>query len=469
MLFIVTNKKMKPAAASTTTKKKDTTVAASTTKVKESTSAASATNTKKQPAAASATNTKKQPHARAKMTPYKAKDLVPIVRRAIAKNPCLSNKDMASLLEPYGKSNANWTVFTDSLLQNTRALAREEVFGDPATNATYAMALKCELEKRGHYVHVGTVNRQVTLQKIYDVVWEDYKACNTTVSETKKDFCRRWCEENTDELYMSLGDEVDAYSFVTEFFFSPSTAKESVPRLQRVFQADAAHTAFGKYTLFSMYGTSANGTMFPVALGLVFGNETKASWVSFCKFVADTHPTINEATVTIITDQCKGSIAAFDEYFPNAFQFNCSYHRAANILLNCKGGKTKHSPHWLFKTLVNCGSMQSLQRVREKYSVHLSATQLKYLNDTDDEQQYPAARCAMGNNIFLYDHEASSGVESMNQANKPARNMAAVDVVNAIMLLLNLERYVIVSVLHFQLSHSHINAVHFEANDTPRQ
>jgi len=171
------------------------------------------------------------------MTPYKAKDLVPIVRLVIAKNPCLSNKDMASILEPYGKSNPNWTVFTDSLLQNTRTAAREEVFGKPEINATYAMALKCELEKRGHYVHVGTVNRQLTLMNIYNVVWEDFKACNPTVSETKKDFCCRWCKENTDELYMSLGDKLDHYSFVTELFFSPSTAKESVPRLQRVFQA----------------------------------------------------------------------------------------------------------------------------------------------------------------------------------------------------------------------------------------
>ena len=46
----------------------------------------------------------------------------------------------------------------------------------------------------------------------------------------------------------------------------------------------------------------------------------------------------------------------------------------------------------------------------------------------------------MGENIYLYDHEASSGVESMNKANKPARDRAAVDVVNAIMLLLNMER-----------------------------
>ena len=46
----------------------------------------------------------------------------------------------------------------------------------------------------------------------------------------------------------------------------------------------------------------------------------------------------------------------------------------------------------------------------------------------------------MGDNIFLYDHEASSGVESMNKANKPAQDPAAVDVVNAIMLLLDMER-----------------------------
>ena len=227
---------------------------------------------------------------------------------------------------------------------------------------------------------------------------------------------------------------------MTEFFFSPSTARATAPKLQRVFQADAAHTAFGKYTLFSFYGTTANGTMFPISLGLVFGNETKMSWSAFCKFTAKLHPTLNEPDVTIITDRCKGSIAAINEYFPIAFQFHCSYHRAANILLNCKGGKSKHSPHWLFRTLVNCGSVQSLNYMRDKYRTQLTANQLKYLNASSDESQYPAARCAMGDNVFLYDHEASSGVESMNKANKPARDRAAVDVVNAIILLLQMER-----------------------------
>ena len=44
---------------------------------------------------------------------------------------------------------------------------------------------------------------------------------------------------------------------------------------------------------------------------------------------------------------------------------------------------------------------------------------------------------------YFYDHEASLGVDSMNQANKPARDRASVDVVNATMLLLQMERYVI--------------------------
>lgn len=89
---------------------------------------------------------------------------------------------------------------------------------------------------------------------------------------------------------------------------------------------------------------------------------------------------------------------------------------------------------------MNCGSLASLNYMRDKYQTHLSASQLKYLNAPTDESQYPAARCAMGENIFLYNHEASSGVESMNKANKPARDRAAVDVVNAIILLLQMER-----------------------------
>jgi hypothetical protein len=47
---------------------------------------------------------------------------------------------------------------------------------------------------------------------------------------------------------------------------------------------------------------------------------------------------------------------------------------------------------------------------------------LNYLNTLPDEQQYPGARCDRINpKIFMNQHSASSSVESMNKANKPAR------------------------------------------------
>ena len=45
----------------------------------------------------------------------------------------------------------------------------------------------------------------------------------------------------------------------------------------------------------------------------------------------------------------------------------------------------------------------------------------------------------MGDDVFLYDHEASSGVESMNNANSKVRHMAAVDPNVSTLTLLGLE------------------------------
>ncbi len=109
---------------------------------------AAAKNSKSKKTKALVSSQEKKPRGR--ITPYKAKDLVPLVRRAVSTNPSLSNKDMTSVLAPYGKSGKYVSVFTDSLLQNTRKLARIELFGDPKTNATYAPALESELKKHGH-------------------------------------------------------------------------------------------------------------------------------------------------------------------------------------------------------------------------------------------------------------------------------------------------------------------------------
>jgi hypothetical protein len=52
---------------------------------------------------------------------------------------------------------------------------------------------------------------------------------------------------------------------------------------------------------------------------------------------------------------------------------------------------------------------------------------------------YPAARCAMGNNICMFSKSASSGLESMNKANQLAQQRTAVDILNAVILLIKLE------------------------------
>ena len=73
------------------------------------------------------------------------------------------------------------------------------------------------------------------------------------------------------------------------------------------------------------------------------------------------------------------------------------------------------------------------------YDQHLTEKAQAFFMKLTDVVQFPAARCDMGPNIFLYNHEASSGVESMNNANKQVRAYSVVDPVNSIMLLLNNE------------------------------
>jgi hypothetical protein len=75
------------------------------------------------------------------------------------------------------------------------------------------------------------------------------------------------------------------FSFLTGVLFVPSSSKHLVPLLQDVIQADSAHSNFGEYTLFSAYGTSANGNMCPLAFGLLFGNKDKQNWCKFWSFV----------------------------------------------------------------------------------------------------------------------------------------------------------------------------------------
>jgi hypothetical protein len=107
--------------------------------------------------------------------------------------------------------------------------------------------------------------------------------------------------------------------FMSGIFISISAAQRVVPHLQRVFQADACHMNFGKYTLYSCYGTTANCNTFPVAMAILFGNEDKEGWVQFWNFALSIHPSLDQEDTTIITDQAKGLKEALAEVLPGVF------------------------------------------------------------------------------------------------------------------------------------------------------
>ena len=231
------------------------------------------------------------------------------------------------------------------------------------------------------------------------------------------------------------------YSFLTGMLFATSSSKHMVPLLQDVIQADAAHCSYGKYTLYSAYGTTANGNMAPIAIAMLFGNEDTENWSKFWSFVKKIHPSIDGPTKTILTDQDKGSIVSVANIFQHAVQFHCSFHRRQNIIKTCGGGKGKTplSALWMFNLLCSANSIKQIADYKAQYLHNMQPSDSHYLEKLPDKRQYPAARCAMGDNIYMYSKSASSGVESMNWANNLARERTAVDCLNAILIILKLE------------------------------
>lgn len=145
--------------------------------------------------------------------------------------------------------------------------------------------------------------------------------------------------------------------------------------------------------------------------------------------------------VTILTDQDKGSIGAVESEIEHAAQFHCSFHSRQNIIKTTGGGKgtTPLTALWLYNLLSGCNSVAELEMNQQKYYPQMHPTDYHYLTKLEDECQYAAARCAMGDNVCMYSKSSLSGVESMNRANLPARQRTGVDIINAILLILKLE------------------------------
>jgi hypothetical protein len=181
--------------------------------------------------------------------------------------------------------------------------------------------------------------------------------------------------------------------FFSGILFSTSGAQKAVPFLQQVFQADACHMNFGKYTLYSCYGITANCNTYPVAFGILFDNEDKEGWMDFWDFAKLVHPSIVNTRVTIITDQAKGLTQSIADVLPSTGHFHCSYHRCQSILVG--GGTQKYSCLWLYNKLMKAKTLCQIEQVKHKNATLVNDKALKYLNAVDDAAQYPGARVAV--------------------------------------------------------------------------
>ena len=377
-------------------------------------------------------------------TPFIASWLVPIIRPAIADAPMTSNKNLKEILKMYGNDYA----FTKSILQNARTMARRSIFGDGRVNAKYILALKAELELRDHDVDVLFADRVHALRRLRMVVLGEeiqrrkaagMKNHGLGVPARAQAFLEKWELDNAAFIDEHLGTVQENLRFVEGILFAPSTSRRTVPLLQSVYQADAVHLNWGKYTLYSSYGTTSKGQCSPVAFGIIFGNEDEDSWCRFWEFASGVHPSLNSPSNTIITDQDKGSKAAIKRIMPLVVNFCCSYHRRQNILKHCKGGTQVYKALWMFNQLVSTSTMEVLNNKRDRGYTHMAAVDKQYLDSVPDVEQYPAARCAMGADVQMYGRSASSGVEAMNAVNMGIRERCCVCLVNATILLLKME------------------------------
>ena len=103
------------------------------------------------------------------------------------------------------------------------------------------------------------------------------------------------------------------------------------------------------------------------------------------------------------------------------------------------GGNKPNTAGRLFNLLSKAHTLAEIEHLRNVHQDCLNPNHLDYLNSVPDNSQFPAARCAMGTDIYMYHRSAGLEGESMNHANAKMRDRTAVDCLNLALLLLKME------------------------------
>ncbi len=225
--------------------------------------------------------------------PFKSKWVGHVLWNTVEDTPGLMYQMMHEILKPY----INEYVLTNNVLQEAHDTAKGDLFGDLDKNVRYAYAIANAIQQMGHTIVVVFTNQRTIMKTANAIVLKEEmdrkKAAKLDMSKDEKvGYVNNWKKDNDAFLCDAFGfEDGPQFKFLMGIFISPSTSKEQFLILQEVLQADAAHMSFGKYTLYSVYGTNANGTMSALGFALLFGNEDKQSWTQFWNFIK-TSPSI---------------------------------------------------------------------------------------------------------------------------------------------------------------------------------
>jgi hypothetical protein len=136
-------------------------------------------------------------------TPNKSRWIIPLLLNEIAEKPNMSNAEMKHVVSAYVKEK----FITSSLLQNARTMARDEIFGDPATNIFFANGIVEKIKECGVDVKVLMKDWQQVLRMLECVVLSDCmcknKAEGKLMTKAEKiEFVSNWKLEDKEVLEM---------------------------------------------------------------------------------------------------------------------------------------------------------------------------------------------------------------------------------------------------------------------------
>jgi hypothetical protein len=225
------------------------------------------------------------------------------------------------------------------------------LFGDPEEIVKYAYAIAKAIEGMGHTADLIFTDRHKTMKTVNALVlmeeMDRKKAEKQSMTRQEKvEYVNNWMKDTNIFLCDTLGlEDGPQYKFFDGYFHCTIHIKEASTFFAGSHPGRCGPHGFRKYTLYSVYATTANGTMLALGFAMLFGNEDNKNWTHIWKFIKKTHPIFDQSNFTIITNQNKGSLAAMEDIVPLAGRFLYSFYCQQKHCQEMRWRKGSQSTH----------------------------------------------------------------------------------------------------------------------------